>query len=44
MVDLMTVAYTVAFFLLFVVPMLYLTWRSLGSDVHSPTAGEDSAE
>lgn len=40
MVDLVTVAYVVAFFVLFVGSMLYLTWRSMGSEVHSPSGGE----
>lgn len=40
MVELADVAYTVGFFALFVAPLVYLTWRSLDSEVHSPTAGE----
>lgn len=32
------VVYTVAFFVLFVGPMLWLTWRSMVSDEHSPAS------
>lgn len=36
MVNVTTVVYVVGFFVLFVGSMLFLTWRSLQEDVHSP--------
>jgi len=40
MVDLLTIAYVVGFFVVFVGSMLWLTWHSLQDDAHSPNVGE----
>lgn len=40
MVNPMTVAYVAGFFVLFVGSMLFLTWRSLQEDVHSPAVDQ----
>lgn len=36
--DLLTVAYVVGFFVLFVGSTVYLTWHSIEENAHSPTA------
>jgi uncharacterized ion transporter superfamily protein YfcC len=46
MVEIADVAYTIGFFVFVVGGMLYIVWKSLESDVHSPavTGGDDAAE
>lgn len=40
MVEFANVAYTIGFFVFVVGGMLYIVWKSLESDVHSPTSGQ----
>jgi hypothetical protein len=44
MVELANTLYTVGFFVFVVGGMLYIVWKSLGSEMHSPSTGGAETE